>query len=172
MGLFLSGFQNKILYAFLISPMPRPSHLLWLMKSIYKLWSSSLRNFLQCPITSSLLCPKVLLRTLFSNALCVIVIRCWPVRRKPIIQLDQQENSNCLLIRKWPRAESSLMAGHLPGPVSNIRCSYTCRPLFVNLAICLYRGRQQWRLKLNRTETLPAILILSPHVCLSFRSGE
>jgi hypothetical protein len=33
----------------------------------YKLWSSSLCSFLQPPVTSSLLCPNILLSTLFSN---------------------------------------------------------------------------------------------------------
>jgi hypothetical protein len=35
----------------------------------YKLWSSSLCNFLHSPVTSSLLGPNILLRTLFSNIL-------------------------------------------------------------------------------------------------------
>jgi hypothetical protein len=35
----------------------------------YKLWSSSLCNFLHSPVTSSLLGPNILLRTLFSNTL-------------------------------------------------------------------------------------------------------
>jgi hypothetical protein len=33
----------------------------------YKLWSSSLRSFLQPPVTSSLFSPNILLSTLFSN---------------------------------------------------------------------------------------------------------
>jgi hypothetical protein len=35
----------------------------------YKLWSSSLCNFLHPPVTSSLLGPNILLNTLFSNTL-------------------------------------------------------------------------------------------------------
>jgi hypothetical protein len=39
----------------------------------YKLWSSSLGNFLQSPVTSSLFSLNVLLRTLFSNTLQVML---------------------------------------------------------------------------------------------------
>jgi hypothetical protein len=35
----------------------------------YKIWSSSLCSFLQSPVTSSLVGPNILLRTLFSNTL-------------------------------------------------------------------------------------------------------
>jgi hypothetical protein len=35
----------------------------------YKLWSSSLCSFLQCPVTSSLYGRNILLSTLFSNTL-------------------------------------------------------------------------------------------------------
>jgi hypothetical protein len=34
-----------------------------------KLWSSSLCNFLHCPVTSSLLGPDILLKTMFLNTL-------------------------------------------------------------------------------------------------------
>jgi hypothetical protein len=56
--------------------MPRPPHSPWLdltclmiSENEYKLWSSSLCNFLHSPATSSLLGPNILLRTLFSNTL-------------------------------------------------------------------------------------------------------
>jgi hypothetical protein len=35
----------------------------------YRLFSSSLCNFLHSPVISSLLCPNILLNTLFSNTL-------------------------------------------------------------------------------------------------------
>jgi hypothetical protein len=62
--LFPSGFQTKILYAFLISPMRStfPAYFIFLdlvtiiiFGEAYKLWSSSLCSLLQPPSTSSLL---------------------------------------------------------------------------------------------------------------------
>ena len=54
--------------------MPRPSHYSWfyhptILGEEYRLFSSSLCNFLHSPITSSLLGPNILLNTLFSNTL-------------------------------------------------------------------------------------------------------
>jgi hypothetical protein len=77
-SLFPSGFQTKILYAFIVSPMrtTRLAHLILLDLIIliifvedYKPCSSSLYSFLRPPVTSSLSGPNILLSTLFSDTL-------------------------------------------------------------------------------------------------------
>jgi hypothetical protein len=73
----LSTFQPKFFEHFSSPPCARhaPSHLavLDLIKIIFgkknKLWTSSLCNFLQPPVTSSIFGPHILLSTLFSNTL-------------------------------------------------------------------------------------------------------
>jgi len=77
-SLFSSGFQTKILYAFLTFPIRAicPVHLILLdlatliiLGEMYTLCNSSLCSLLQPPATSSLSEPNILLSTLFSNTL-------------------------------------------------------------------------------------------------------
>jgi len=75
-GLFPSGFPTKILYTPLSSLIRTTcqAHLILLdfitrtiLGEEYKSFSSSLRNLLHSPYTSSLIGPNILLNTLFSN---------------------------------------------------------------------------------------------------------
>jgi len=75
-GLFLSGFPTKTLYTSHLSPIRAtcPAHLILvdfiprtIMGYVYRSRSSSLYSLLHSPVTSSCLCPNVLLCILFSN---------------------------------------------------------------------------------------------------------
>ena len=77
-GRFLTGFPTTILSAFLLSPIRATclTHLILLdfitrtiLGEQYRSLSSSFCSFLHSPVTSSLLGPNILLRTLFSNTL-------------------------------------------------------------------------------------------------------
>jgi hypothetical protein len=70
--LFPPGFPTKILYVFLFSPMPCPSHSPWLDHSNYvseqhTLWRNSLCSFEQPLIILTMFGPNILLSTLFWN---------------------------------------------------------------------------------------------------------
>jgi hypothetical protein len=77
-GFFPSGFPTKILYVFCCFPIRSTCSIHLILSDLivllvldekHNLWSSSLRNFLQSPATSSLFDPYIIFNTLFSNTL-------------------------------------------------------------------------------------------------------
>jgi hypothetical protein len=77
-GLFPSVFPTKTLYTPLLSTIRAtcPTHLILLdmitrtiLGEQFRSWSSSIRNFLHSPVTSSFLGPNIVLNILFSNTL-------------------------------------------------------------------------------------------------------
>jgi hypothetical protein len=70
-GLFPSGFLTNILYEFLFSPSLFFLDLivLFILSKEHQLWVTSLRNFLQSPVTSSLFRTNIHLSTMFSHSL-------------------------------------------------------------------------------------------------------
>ena len=76
-GLFPSASSTNTLYASLLSPIPAtcPTHFIllslvtWIKFAEERPLSSSLHRLFHSPVTSSVLCPNVLLSTLFSNTL-------------------------------------------------------------------------------------------------------
>jgi hypothetical protein len=78
--LFLSGFPTEILYTCLHMCATFPAHLIIcdlvtvIFYEEFKLWSSSVCNFLQPPVTLSLLDPNNLLNTLFLNT-CICLFQ-------------------------------------------------------------------------------------------------
>ena len=93
-GLFPYGFYTKTPYTPLLSPTraacPFRPILIYLITQIlfdeaYRSWSSSLWSLLHSPVTSSLLGPNILLKTLFSNTLSL---------RSPLNVTDQDSQNN------------------------------------------------------------------------------
>jgi hypothetical protein len=97
-SLFPSGFPIKTLYASLSYAccMLCTSFLLDLIILIivseeYKLWSFSLRNFLQLNVVSSILGPNIILSALFSN----VIRLCFVFNMRPSFTSIQNCRQNC-----------------------------------------------------------------------------